>query len=352
MRFIPIDQTRGLAISAMILAHFGPGIWERIGITGPLLDVLLLIGRFATPTFIAIFGFTIAFAYISKAMDNPAIVRAKLFERSRVVLLAAIAVSTPSLFSTLQSEVYWGDSLILNLLLNLYGVLFFYTIAIFSAGLLIGPLSRAPYTLPAVVGSGAVFIGTFLGYDAWESQGQTTAELFRLVLVSGKYAFFTNFGVALMLLSLGWHMKNLLSAGYRLGPILLAIGTVMLFCGLSMGRLVGWRSLSELHSEYGAPPQLWYLFMVGGTMLVIMAVFDNVRIPFVSFFLEHTGRNPLSIYVAHAFVLPGVSLLRTLAPWLPDIIQMILPLCIFFTYWVFIIIKSSRPLPTSRMAPA
>ena len=350
MRFIPIDQIRGLAISAMILAHFGPGIWDRIGITGPLLDVLLLIGRFATPTFIAIFGFTIAFAYISKSRNNPAAVRAKLFKRSGVVLLSAIVVSLPSMISTLQSEDYWGGSLILNLLLNLYGVLIFYTLAIFSAGLLIGPISRAPYILPAVIGSVAVFVGTFLGYDAWESQGQSGAEIFRLVLVSGKYAFFTNFGVALMLVSLGWYIKNLLISGCRVGTVLLVIGIVMLFCGLSLGRLVGWRSLSQLHSSYGAPPQLWYLCVVGGVMLMIMAVFDSIKIPFFSFFLEHTGRNPLAIYVSHAFVLPAVSLLRSLAPWLPNAAQIMLPLCIFFFYWAFIIIKSSRPLSVNRTA--
>lgn len=352
MRFIPIDQTRGLAISAMILAHFGPGIWNRIGITGLLLDVLLLIGRFATPTFIAIFGFTLAFAYIPKSRDNPEIVRSKLLKRSWVVFLAAIVVSLPSIFSTLQSESYWGNSLIMNIIINLYGVLFFYTLAIFSAGLLIGHISRSPYLLPAVIGSGAVFFGTFLGYDAWESQGQSAAEVFRLILVSGKYAFFTNFGFALMLVSLGWHIKSLLSSGYKLGPVLLVIGTVMLLCGLSMGRLVGWRSFSELHSGYDAPPQLWYLCMVGGAMLLIMAIFDSIKIPFISFFLEHTGRNPLSIYVAHAFVLPGVSLLRFLAPWLPSAVQIMLPLCIFFFYWVFIIMKSSRSLSVIRMEAA
>ncbi len=349
MRFLPIDQTRGLAIFAMILAHFGPGFWERLGLEGPVLDGLLLIGRFATPTFIAIFGFTLAFAYLDRARTNPKAVRAKLFSRSYLVLLAAVVVAIPEIVTTLQFQEYWGGSILLNLFLDLYGVLLFYTFAIFFAGLFISFLAQSPYVVPAIMGALAIFIGTILGYDAWPSQGQSVAEIIRLYLVSGKYAFFTNFGMALMLASLGWHMKSLLKAGVALGPILLAIGSVLLLLALSMGRVVGWRTFSQLHSGYDAPPQLWYLLMVAGVMLIIMGVLDRVRIPFVSAFLEHTGRNPLSIYVSHAFVLPGVSLLRFAFPTLPQAVHIAVPLAIFLLYWAFIISKSIRVASPGRV---
>lgn len=348
MRFLPIDQTRGLAIFAMVLAHFGPGFWERLGLEGPVLDGLLLIGRFATPTFIAIFGFTLAFAYLDKARTNPKAVRAKLFSRSYLVLLAAVVVAIPEIVTTFQFQEYWGGSIFLNLFLDLYGVLLFYTFAICFAGLFISFLAQSPYVLPAIMGAAAIFIGTFLGYDAWPSQGQSMAEIVRLYLVSGKYAFFTNFGMALMLASLGWHMKNLLKTGVALGPILLAIGSIMLLLALSMGRIVGWRTFSQLHSGYDAPPQLWYLMMVAGVMLIIMGLLDRVRIPFVSTFLEHTGRNPLSIYVSHAFVLPGVSLLRFAFPTLPQVVHIAIPLAIFLFYWAFIITTSIRVESTDR----
>lgn len=351
MRFVAVDQTRGLAISAMILAHFGPGVYERIELEGTLLDVLLLIGRFATPTFIAIFGFTLAFAYIPRAMHDPSAVRVRLIARSRLVLLAAIAVSIPGIIMIVHSEGYWGNALYLNLLLVLYGVLFFYALALFSTGLLIGPISRAPYTFPAIVGAALIFVGTWLGYDAWTPGGESGTELLRLFLVSGKFSYFVNFGIALMLASLGWHMAGLRKNGTRLAPILLSIGIVMLLCGLSIGRIVGWRTLSDLHAYYGAPPQIWYLCMVCGAMLMIMAFFDSVRIPAVSFIMEHTGRNPLSIYVAHAFVLPGVSLLRVLTPQFSDVIHVSLPLIIFLGYWASVVLRSGRAAPAGRPTP-
>lgn len=342
MRFVALDQIRGVAISAMILAHLGPGFYDRIGLEGALLDTLLLIGRFATPTFIAIFGFTLAFAYLPKAITDPAAVRVKLIGRSRLVLLSAIAVSVPSMITTLQSDSYWGNALSLNIFLNLYGVLLFYALAIFSTGLLIGPISRAPYTFPAVVGSGLIFTGTWLGYDAWGPEPGTATELFRLFFVSGKYAYFVSFGFCLMLVSLGWHMRGLRKNGVRLAPVLLAIGVMMLFCGLSMGRIVGWRTLSDLHTGYAAPPQFWYLCTVCGVMFSALALFDSIKIPVVSFIMEHTGRNPLSIYIAHAFVLDSVSLLRALAPGLPDTIHVLLPFLIFLAYWASVVLHSNR----------
>ena len=60
--------------------------------------------------------------------------------------------------------------------------------------------------------------------------------------------------------------------------------------------------------------------MICGVMFMIIALMDRVEIPGLSVILEHTGRNPLSIYVAHAFVLPAVELLRDLVPGLSGIL--------------------------------
>jgi len=342
LRFIALDQTRGLAITAMILAHFGPGIYERIGLEGWLLDLLLLMGRLATPTFIAIFGITLAFVYVPKAAVDPIAMRQKLIKRSGVVLLAAIAVSTPEFILTFNSDTYWANSLFLNLLLNFYGILTFYVLAIFSCGLIIGPLSAAPYAFSLIFGSTLIFVGSVLGYDAWPSVGPGLLEWFRFVLVSGKYAYLVNLGCLLMLVAFGSHLKRELKANSGVNLTLLTAGIATLLCGLAVGRIVGWRTVADLHSKYDAPPQLWYLSAVIGTMFLVIALFNSFKIPAVSFIMEHTGRNPLSIYVAHAFVLPAVAFLRFWFPFLPDALHTSIPMLVFLLYWTRIIYQSSR----------
>lgn len=346
-RFNVIDQTRGLAISLMIVAHFGPALWNRIGLQGPLLDLISLFGRFATPAFIAIFGFTIAFAYLDRAVKDPIGISKKLILRSGVILFAALSVAFPGYLNTLIADEHWGESITLNLLLNTYGVLLFYALAVFSTGLLIFPLARKPYIFPIVLGAILVYVGSYLGYDAWSPHGETAAELLRLMLVSGKYGFLVNYGVALILVSFGWHLRQLLRSGREVGALLLVAGVVLLLLSLSMGRIVGWRDLADLKSGYVAPPQIWYLLAICGVMMVTMYILNRSRIPYLSFFLEHTGRNPLSIYIAHAFVLPAISLMRTLVPQLPDLVCMIVPTFSFLCYWILLIRRSSD---RSRMA--
>lgn len=342
MRFSAIDQVRGAAIVAMIVAHFGPGFWERIQLQGVILDAFALFGRLATPTFIAIFGFTIAFAYLPKAQDDPVAMRAKLFQRSGKVLAAALVTSLPQYMVTLNSNTFWGDSLVLNLILNSYGILLFYALAIFVTGLFIGHVALDPYMVPTIAGAVLIFLGTYLGHDAWGYGGQTARELARLVLVSGKYAFLVNFGMVLMLVGFAWHIRSLRSAGFGVNRLLLASGLVLLLVSLSMGRIVGWRSIADLQSGFAAPPQIWYLCAVLGIMLIGLVFFDKFSIPALSFFLEHTGRNPLAIYVAHAFVLPLVELSRFLNPGAPDVVHIAMPLFAFLTYWAKIIIVSNR----------
>ncbi len=336
----------------MILAHFGPGVYERLGVQGVVLDVLTLIGRFATPTFIALFGLTLAFAYMPRALKDPASVRHRLVRRSFVVLLAAFAVSVPGFITTLWSETHWGGSIFLDLLLDLYGVLSFYFLAILCAAFLVGSMARSPYAAPALVGAGLVLLGTWLGFDTWKSQGETAVELARLTLVSGKYALLTNLGVALLIASFGWHLSRLREAGNSVVQILIVSGCVMLALGLGLGRIVGWRSIADLGSNYGAPPQLWYMFMVCGVMLLLVALFDARRLPVVSFIMEHTGRNPLAIYVAHVFVLPGTAALRAWAPGLPDVLHAGLPLLVFLAYWAYVVLGSSRASEARRPAVA
>lgn len=336
-RFFALDQVRGLAIAAMVLAHFGPAVWDRIGLDGIARDVVGMIGRFATPTFIAIFGITVAFAYLPKAKLDPVAIRAKLLARTRVVLLAAVLVASPEMLRTVMSHQPWGGSMPLALALNGYGVLSFYFFAIFLTALIIPYLTRNPYQVPLALGSTLIFIGTFLGYDYWRNSGPSGVELLRLYLISGKYALLVNYGIILLLASFGTLIRSEMKNGRDVNGILLTAGVSLALIGLSIGRIVGWRSLSDLQLGYAAPPQAWYLFMVCGVMMITLSAFNRFSIPVISFILEQIGRNPLTIYVAHAFVIPAHEFLQVSG--LPDQISMIIPLAVFFCYCAFIVVK-------------
>lgn len=342
MRLVAIDQIRGVAICAMMLAHFGPGVWERLELSGPLLTVASLVGRIATPAFIVIFGFTIPFAYIEKARKDYRKVRTKLIKRSGMVFVATLAVGTPKYVATFFGSDYWGGSIGLSLLINTYDVLLFYSIAIFVMALLIKYIANHPYILPSLLGSLLIFLGTMLGYDSWPVSEPSLKEFARLVFVSGKYGFLVNFGLILTTVSLSWHLKSLIGDQNNLSRVFFPIGIIILLTSLSVGRIVGWRTLEDLSVGYDAPPQLWYLTLILGLVFVAMATFNSIKIPFASSFLEHTGRNPLSLYVAHAFVLPSVTVLRLFVPGLPATLQIAIPMVSFLFYWLYIVKRSSR----------
>ena len=149
-----------------------------------------------------------------------------------MVLLAAIAVSVPSYMQIFCLENFGGGSLALQAMLNSYSVLLFYAFAIFIVAWILPRLAYAPATAPVILGRTLILSGTWLGYDTWQSQGQRLAEWVRLILVSGKYALLTNVGVALLLVTSGWHVRARMQRGEAVAPMLLVAG-IAFFCAAS-----------------------------------------------------------------------------------------------------------------------
>ena len=127
--------------------------------------------------------------------------------------------------------------------MNSYSVLLFYAFAIFIVAWILPLLAQAPATTPVILGGALILSGTWLGYDTWQSQGESFTEWVRLILVSGKYALLTNLGVALLLVTFGWHMRARMQQGEAIAPTLMVTGILLLLCSLSLGRVQGWRTL-------------------------------------------------------------------------------------------------------------
>lgn len=345
-RFLALDRLRGIAVIAMILAHFGPGFYERAGFSGLLLDVLLFLGRLATPAFILIFGITLAFVYVPKAKIDPKATRQLLFKRAGLVLVCALIVELPSTVETLIGGAT-GAQLLFELALAQYSVLIFYAIAIFVSGALIQYIARNVLVFGLSVGPMLVFVGNFLGFDAWPPQPGTATEVVRLVLVSGHYGVFVLLGAAFMVMVIGHHIRSRLEAGLPFHREVLIAAAAMLFVGLGSGRVVGWREISDL--PIPGPPQLWYLATVSGIMLLMLVAVDRDRVP-AGAVLEGIGRSALSIYVAHSFVLPAVALLRYFLPAVPDLAAILVCLAVFGAFVAYKI-WPRRSLQSPRHSP-
>lgn len=244
-RFIALDRVRGLAIFCMIMAHFGPGVYERIGITSPARQALDLIGRLSTPAFVLIFGITLAIIYVPKAGVSPAATRRGLINRSALVFLCSIVVSFASTAKVLLAPA--APDLWFRLALAQYNVLTFYTVAIFATGFAIKFIHRDPPRIGLVAGALLIFFGSVLGYEAFPSQGKNLAELFRLLFVSGKYGVFVLMGCAWLMLGVGVLIRRHLENGTSFHKDVLAIGFGMVMLGLSDGRIVGWRTIGDRH---------------------------------------------------------------------------------------------------------
>lgn len=348
IRITALDRTRGFAVICMVLAHFGPGIYDRVGLQGTPRHVLDLTGRLATPMFVLIFGITLGIVYMPRAARDPAAVRRALVRRAGLVLLCSLVVVAPAtiaLFVETSERVRAFD-----LLLRQYSVLTFYAVAIFATGLACSALARDPWRTGLVAGATLVFAGSFLGYDAWPQGGETEWELLRLLFVSGKYGVFTLLGSAWLMLGLGVMIRRRVTAGEPFRQDLAIIALSAILIALSVGRVVGWRSIADLAQRYDAPPQLWFLVMAGGAMLIALAVLDAYPLGLAGLVLEHVGRNPLTIYLGHAFVLPAIALARQLAPDVPELV--ILGACVggFLLFCAITVHRSIRKVARAGAA--
>lgn len=338
-RFAALDQVRGLAILCMVMSHFGPGVYERVGIGGEFRRTLDLVGRFATPAFVLIFGITLAIVYIPKARTNPQATCRTLIRRSGLVFLCSLVVALHGTVKALLAADQ--PDFIFRLMLAQYSVLTFYTVAIFVTALVIKFIARDPSRVGLVAGALLIFGGSVLGYAALPPQGRNWLELFRLLFVSGKYGVFVLMGCAWLMIGIGMLIRKHLQNGTSFHKDVLSIAVAMALLGLSDGRIVGWRTIGDLAAGFGDPPQFWYLSVIGGGLLMALVLLDRFRLPGVGFVLERVGRYPLSIYVAHSFVLPAVELFRHIAPSVPDMIWTVTCLLLFLGYCAYKVWRST-----------
>jgi hypothetical protein len=313
-RLSSIDELRALAIISMIIAHFGPGTFERIPALARLADPILFCGRFATVTFILVFGLTLGFVYYHRfhSLDRQRTF-ARLRARAGIVLACAIIICIPQ-----YAEVWYvGPTRAAQWLWATYSVLDYYVLALLSAPFWLIALGRNPLRNACLL-SVTHWVLAAVVLCAWPGEGELSPiEFARFVLVSGPYGYLQLTGCALMAVPVGYYLRKALHDGThrRVLERLLLVGACLAVTGYLIGELSGEFDIQAMIAgTVKAPPRIWYwMFFAGPALLaLVLLVAIELHAKIVQrwlYPLALVGRAALPIFTAHVFVLPGLALL-------------------------------------------
>ena len=333
-RFNALDELRGIAILAMIFAHWGPGLYQRLDVTGFPLDLLHFFGRIATPAFILVFGITIGIAFIPSIRSGNTSVSTSLLRRSKIVFVAMLIISLPKVI-----EIAYDNSLeasYLSLLLATYSVLTFYTLAIAITALLLSKISEIGF---AILGTIFILTGTLIDGSVWPpSEEIDLVEITRLVLFSGKYGFFVLLGCAYLLVPVSVFIsKSLKEEQFNTNRIIVLSSLFFLLIGTACAYGEHLRDFHDLAYNYFAPPVYWYFFIVSGLVLFVLYLLHNIADSFFKSILRAVGKNPLKIYVSHKLVIPLAGFLSSDLVHLNKTFSILLVVLMFFMYILYCI---------------
>jgi Acyltransferase family len=363
-RFLGLDQARALAIIAMMVSHFGPGLFIHVSALEPLRTPLLWFGRAATPAFATVFGVTVGFVLLPRFVrgDRGETVR-RLWRRAGLIFLCAIAITVP-LWVQMERR---GVTDAWQWVFGLYSVLLFYSLAFLSLPIWLRWLSR--HTTARALAAGVMLwaAGTF-GYELWPQQPPSGIEFLRLILVSGSYGYLHMMGTALLALPLGWQLRQSLDTGTgdRFLVRLLGVGISIAVLAAAWGRVVGEYDLGRVVAgELRAPARPWYFLHFGGLAVAAMVVLElltrRVRVLHTpGYILALFGQTSLLLYTGHVFVLPMLEVLDRFIP-LHGMMRAAVPLFLFVTFCAVVLYsrhshlqeqkKAGRPVTPPREEP-
>jgi len=362
-RFLGLDQARALAIIAMMVSHFGPGLFIHVPAFEPLRTPLLWFGRMATPAFATVFGVTAGFVFLPRFIrkDRGETVL-RLQRRAGVIFLCAIAITIP-LWAEMERR---GVTDVWHWVFGLYSVLLFYSIAFLSLPIWLRWLSRQTTARALAAGAFLWAAGT-IGYDWWPQRSPSTVEFLRLLLLSGSYGYLHMMGTALLALPLGWHLRQSLDSGTgdRFLVKLLGLGVLIAVLAAAWGCAVGEYDLARvIGGELRAPARPWYFLHFGALAIVSMVGLEfltrRVRILHTpGYVLALFGQTSLLIYTGHVFVLPALEMLDRFVP-LHGVSRAAVPLFLFVGFCAVVLYarhsrlqeqKAGRPVTPPRQEP-
>ena len=352
-----IDETRALAIGAMMLMHFGPGVIQRMPALEPIANLILVAGRFATPAFIVVFGITAGFVYAKKFREGAAAASRKRIHRRAALVLAAAAILVLPRYTVLADA---GTFDFKTAAYASYSVLSYYVLGLLTLPLWLKLIAKDPMRRAPLLGLGMWLV--HLGLNAvWpHDPGLGVGEWIRMHLVSGSYPYFAMTGVAMLAVPVGFAIRRAHADGTvhtTLARRVLPLGLGLTALGIAWGLGLGELSLQAiLDATPKAPARPWYYLMFGGMTLMLlttMAFAPRVlgrRGVWALYPLGLAGQAALEIYTSHAYVLPGLYWLDQAFP-VRGVFRIALALAVFAGFCTVMLLRRHRgALPSPQRA--
>ena len=311
-----ITMTRALMALSVLVSHWGPGLFARLGMDRAAETVLALIYRMGTPGFAAVFGFGIGFFMLPGFQDKRGSVLPRLAYSFRLVLLGMVMLAAIKLANVVAAGQPVNGLAIAH---GFYSVLGYYALMLGTARWWLPAVARLTRPIPwLLAGLPALWL-------AWQvvpaflpsHQLESVLEWPRLMLVAG-YNVFKMTAVAAAGMAAGLWL-----AGERDTD---AAGRVLAVGG-GLGIVLSVATLLEAHGGdafirrdspvfTSLPGLILYLSTAVFGVGVFMAMLGRwtslsapIRWPLQ--LLVVIGGMALPIYVFHGLVLPTRSLLET-----------------------------------------
>lgn len=318
LRSWAITMTRAVMALSVILSHWGPGVFERLGIGRQAEDVLALFYRMGTPGFAAVFGIGIGYFMLPDFATRSGSVLRRLGRSFQLVLAGLTLLAAIRLMNmALRGQSIDG----LEIAHAFYGVLAYYALMLGTARWWLPPLARLAHPIPCLLaGLPVLWILWQLAPSLLPThQLQSLLEWLRLMLGAGGYNVFKMSAVAMGGMAVGlWiagqpdsrAVARLLIVGGSLG---------MAVTGLSLLEADGAAALASRGSPAftSLPGLIFYLSFAGfgtGLFLRLLLSWDGLPswLRTSLKLLLVIGGLALPIYVFHGLVIPGRHLLDTI----------------------------------------
>ncbi|SDX92616.1 Acyl-CoA synthetase (AMP-forming)/AMP-acid ligase II [Albimonas donghaensis] len=328
-----INAVRGLMVLSVLISHWGPGVFERVGLAAAADRWISMIYRMGTPGFSFVFGLGLGFFMLPGFARNRPSVARRLRAALALVLvgMALIAAAKLGGLAMRGGAIDGGD-----VARAFYSVLAYYALALTTAMLWLEGLSRVSRPVPVALLVAAAMWGL------WEIAGplmagphmNTLLEWPRMMFGGGGYTYFKVSTTAFLGLALGaWLSRREDVAGAQ--RLLIGGGGIaLLFAVLAAMDIWGagtfeTRGAPVFSSFLGALLYAAFGTLMLGLFMALTRRWNRLgAIPRgIAQALIVTGGLALPIFAFHEVVIPTKDML--LLAGLPGLVALALPLGAF-----------------------